>query len=250
VSLLNCTLVHHTGTIIRFRPSQLPDLPADDADVMLRLPHGQFVTGHFRRNRANPNISGAGIVTYIKNQLEFGTTQGALIDVSSAELWELYRLGPVLRVARRAGVDEAAVEEGTVNAADLARLLALADRHNNSNRRISVYRRLLRPRALRHIMVRVMGAECQVEDCDAGRVMTMRARSTAAAAAILDVHHIEPLAKSVDHHPRNLCVLCANHHRLFHNHGMWRVQHIEDNVTLSQRDVEFVIIRDLSGLGE
>ena len=41
MSLEPCWLTHHTGTIIRFRSSQVPRLPDEDVDLTVELFDGQ-----------------------------------------------------------------------------------------------------------------------------------------------------------------------------------------------------------------
>jgi hypothetical protein len=89
MATLKCTLVHHTGTIIRFTTSQLGELPDSDQDVQIELPNGSVVHGHFRRNEANPNVSGAELVGYIKGRLAFGEREDAQITLGESDLWKL-----------------------------------------------------------------------------------------------------------------------------------------------------------------
>ncbi len=86
---LDCTLVHHTGTIIRFTTSQLGQLPVGDEDIQVSLPDGTVVDGHFRCNEENPNISGPGVVTYIKSRLAFAETEAAQIQIPAVGPWKL-----------------------------------------------------------------------------------------------------------------------------------------------------------------
>jgi hypothetical protein len=48
MALLDCALVHHTGSMIRFTTSQLDDLPDDDRNVSIVLPDGEVIPGRFR----------------------------------------------------------------------------------------------------------------------------------------------------------------------------------------------------------
>lgn len=89
MATLKCTLVHHTGTIIRFVTSQLGELPDADQDIQVELPNGSIVAGHFRRNEANPNVSGAEIVGFIKGRLAFGTNEDAQIIIGESDTWKL-----------------------------------------------------------------------------------------------------------------------------------------------------------------
>ena len=83
MTLLPCALVHHTGSMIRFRPRQLGDLPRGDRDLQIILPSGRLVGGHFRRNEANPNVSGRELVAYIKRRLRFGVGSRQLAGTHS-----------------------------------------------------------------------------------------------------------------------------------------------------------------------
>lgn len=245
--LLPCTLVHHTGTIVRFTTSQLPQLPDVDRDITLELPSGHIVSGHFRCHPANPNISGKQIVRYIKQRLRFGETAPALIEISG-DFWRLYKIADALTVARREHVSTARVRIGGLTGTDLTRLLARADRFTQAAQRKKVYARLLRPPALRRMILQLIGLRCQVGGCTATEDMEREWADPAAGWAVVEVHHIEAMAHRVDHHPRNLCVLCANHHRLIHGFGPWEIQHSGDDVILSKSGRSIRIVRDLAFL--
>ncbi len=247
MSLLGCTLVHHTGTMIRFRPSQLADLPNDDVDVMVELPNRHVVVGHFRRHPANPNISGRALVQYIKRRQPFGRNAAALIDVGG-RLWRLYAVEDAVPLAEQARISTSRVRSGNLTGGDLSRLLQLADQWASDRPRRAAYSRLLRPAGLRRMILGLMGTECQVEGCGAAESETERWHDTAAGIAILQVHHIEAIARKADHHPRNVCVICANHHALIHGYGPWTVQHDGDCVVLSTAGGLLRIARDLTCL--
>lgn len=247
--LISCALVHHTGTIIRFRPLQLTELPPTDANVQVELPNSTVVAGHFRRNPANPNISGAGVVQYIKQQLTFGDTRNMLIDVTHPAYWKLYELEESKILAHQAGITANKIEEASVTPVDVGRILDLADRHSSQPQRTRTYKQILRPAALRRLILQLMGIDCQVDRCQAAQDFQQAMQSHLAATAILDVHHIEAVARRVDHHPRNLCVLCANHHRLFHNFARWDVTHDGDDVIMTTGNNSLRIVRDLQALG-
>ena len=57
------------------------------------------------------------------------------------------------------------------------------------------------------------------------------------------LHHIEHVARSIDHRPRNLCVLCANHHRFIHYSGEWAVRHDGANVIFTRGARELLVER-------
>lgn len=246
--MIPCRLVHDTGTMIRFRTSRLGDLPATSGDVALLLPTGRVVTGYFNRNRRNPNVSGGGLVRYIKRQLRlrFGEREDVLVERRNAGLWVLHLVEPAVAVAKDtelspAGIDR--VRRGRLEFQDLSALLRLADRENGRRRRVEAYRRLLRPAGLRRLVMNAVGAAgCMAQDCDAPERFDA-AWGAGSGAAVVDVHHVEPLARAVDHHPRNLCILCGNHHRFVHRSGSWTVRHDGPDVILGRANRELVIQR-------
>lgn len=247
MALIPCMLVHHTGTMIRFTTSQLAALPPGDQNVRIELPDQTIVAGYFRRNPANPNVSGKALVRYIKGILDFGHNEPALIDVSGS-LWRVYDVGPAVQVAREAQVGAWRVRDAQMSGDDLAALLRLADRSASAGPRRATYERLLRPPALRRLILDLMGPSCQVQQCRAAQSMKDKWHDPAAAVAILEVHHIEAMARKIDHHPRNLCVVCANHHALIHGYGPWTIEHQGDDVILSVSAESIRIVRDLSFL--
>jgi 5-methylcytosine-specific restriction enzyme B len=66
---IQATIVHNTGSIIRFKTSQAQNLPSDWRDCSILLPDGTSLHGRFNPNRANPNISGEEVVAWIKGLL-------------------------------------------------------------------------------------------------------------------------------------------------------------------------------------
>src|SRR5450759_1171336 len=74
VTQLDAALVHHTGSMIRFVTSQLPNLPATDMDCLLELPDGRVVKGRFHRHRENPYVGGPSVVGWIKSWVAFRET--------------------------------------------------------------------------------------------------------------------------------------------------------------------------------
>jgi len=61
--------MNHTGAIVRFTTSQLPNLPPASTDCSIALPHGEIVVGHFNPNPKNPNITGAELRHWIRRAL-------------------------------------------------------------------------------------------------------------------------------------------------------------------------------------
>jgi len=248
MSLIACAIVHHTGTILRFRTSQLPDLPNADCDMPLVLPNGAVVHVHFRRHPANPNISGPGLVRYIKRRLRFGEKRGGLVELGPGNVWRLFEIGDAEKVASAHGIRLAALRRGELLAESLAEALGRIDRiHGTQERRIA-YQRLLRPALLRRLILGLFGESCQVDACKAPEDASAYWNDAAAGRAIVEVHHVESLAACVDHHPHNLCVLCANHHRLIHGFGPWTITHVGDNILIGKGPKQLQIVRDLSFL--
>lgn len=248
MSLERCALVHHTGSMIRFTTAQLPRLPPADVDIQVVLPSGRVVPGHFRRHPANPNVSGVELVRYIYGRVPFGQNIRALIEVSG-QVWRVYDLQPAVEFVEEKGLASRRLPQGYLQADSVKRILEIADAPAERKERIAVYDQFLRPPALRRLTLELMGHECQVEGCDAPDLFAAAwPTEPAVPRAILDVHHVEPLARVVDHHPRNLCVICGNHHRLIHGLRAWSIDHDGDDILLSRPGGALRIERDLSFL--
>jgi hypothetical protein len=136
--MIPCKLVHHTGTIIRFRTSQLPLLPDASVDIYLLLPTGAVAAGHFNRHQQNPNISGREVVRYIKRIVRYRKTKDVLVERRRDGLWVLHLIEQAVVVAGTAGPN---VRIGRLQSADLDALFALADRETARGKRIESYER-------------------------------------------------------------------------------------------------------------
>ena len=253
MSLTPCKLDRYTGTYIRFRTSRLPLLPAADADRMIELPDGTLVPGRFNRNRKNPNVTGPVLVRYLKRRLGARSTEDALIDLDRP-VWKLYLLDAQAAVLADAGAPAVVRQRagrGELHPADLRRLPDRLDAAAGASERRKAYARLLRPSVLRRLVLDLMGPSCQVRGCRAAEE-TAATWGQAAAAAVVEVHHLEAVARRPDHHPANLCVLCANHHRLIHGFGPWRIDHDAGGggLSLTRDGGSLRIERDLAFLGE
>lgn len=245
--MIPCKLVHHTGTMIRFRPKQLGDLPKASRDVALLLPTGRIVPGHFNRNPRNPNVSGKSLVRYVKRRLGFGEKpEDVLLERRRADLWVLHLLKEVVAAAKDVKLSPtgiARVRSGALKFQDLVALVNLADHEDRRGRRVQGYKRVLRPAGLRRLVLNAVGASaCMVRDCGASEHFEA-AWGAGSGAVIVEVHHVEQVARAVDHHPRNLCILCANHHRFVHGSGSWIVHHDGPDVILGRANHELVIRR-------
>jgi len=217
--------------------------------LQIILPSGRLVGGHFRRNEANPNVSGRELVAYIKRRLRFGEVEDAIVEIVSPSVWRVYLTANAYTIAAGARVPRTHVREASITQDDLERLVAIVDAFGNSNRRMAAYQRLLRPAALRRLMLAVAGTSCQVDGCTASQDFAATWGDPAAGRAVVEVHHIEAIARTLDHHPRNLCVLCANHHRFIHGYGVWQVQHGGPNVELAYLRHRLRLVRDQAVFG-
>lgn len=240
--MIPCKLVHDTGTMIRFRTSQLGLLPNASRDVQVLLPTGRVVDCHFNRHPQNPNISGPELVAYIKQRIALKAREDVLLERRTPTLWIVHLLADALAVATEARVPVGRVRSGALQPQDFAALLNLADRENDRGRRVGTYKRVLRPAGLRQLVIDVVGARCMVEDCGACHQFDTD-WGPGSGDVIVEVHHIEEVARTNDHHPRNLCVLCANHHRYVHHSGSWAVRHDGPNVVLGRGVREMLIVR-------
>jgi len=243
--VIPCKLIHDTGTMIRFRTSQLGALPAASVDIQVLLPTGRLVECHFNRHPQNPNVSGAGLVQYIKQRIPLKAREDVLVEKRTATLWVVHLLGDSIDVAGDAHVPIGRVRGGVLQPQDFTRLMELADRESERGRRLATYQRVLRPVGLRRMMIDAVGSRCMAENCKACDEFEAEWGS-GSGSLIVEVHHIEHLARTIDHHPRNLCVLCANHHRFVHGAGNWGVDHEGPDVVLS-RGVQQLIVKRPGG---
>ena len=162
--------------------------------------------------------------------------------------WRLFEAKPVGEEAARYGVSRQRAAQGRLTGRDLHRILAQIDALGGRSGRVRAYKRLIRPAGLRQLVIDMMGENCQVEGCDAAQSAADEWDDAAAALSVLEVHHIEAVAKVEDHSPKNLCVICANHHRLIHGFGPWAIRREDDDVILSRGGRYLRIVRDLSAL--
>lgn len=77
MSELTCTVVNHTGTMVRFRPRQFGELPGGETAIW--LPNGDLVPCKYGMNPANPYLGGRDLVRWIKGQIGFGQTRPAVL---------------------------------------------------------------------------------------------------------------------------------------------------------------------------
>ena len=205
---LRATLVHHTGTMVRFVPSQLLNLPTNDVDCAVYLPDGQERAGHFRRNPANPYLAGPGIVRWIKGWVGYGGLVEVVVRQVGIGLTVRIELASQSRVAVDVGIKKLVRLRARRIARDPAGL-----------RRRGVLERWERDPALRQFVIAAWGDRCQVQGC-----RVQRGLPAALAGRVVDVHHLAHVSAGGSDSPMNLCVLCTAHHALIHRGGRSSVE--------------------------
>ena len=191
-------LVYHTGSMIRFRPSQTKYLPTRDTDCLVVLPDGKTVKGKFHLHPANPYIGGRELVRWIKNWIEWNKPLRIYVAQMGATMQLELRMGNVATVPNR-GVS------------NIKRNLQRIGRIKESRLRKKEYKTWERNPNLRRILLQVWPAECQVDGCQSAVGL-----SDVLKDKILDVHHIDHIASGGSDSPTNLCLICGSHHALVH----------------------------------
>jgi hypothetical protein len=182
----------HIGAIIRFTTSQLPSLPATEVDCTIVLPHGQVVEGHFNRNPKNPNINGVELRHWILANVPRRSSLDVLVSETPAGHLAIL---PVGATPARPGLGP-----------EIAALV-----NAPAERRRVEFERLERRADLREKVLSVWPPVCQVAGCS-----SLEAFPEAVHAAALEVHHLEHVGDGGTDGILNLCLICANHHRLIH----------------------------------
>jgi len=229
---MKCALVHHTGTMIRFTTSQLPQLPRSDTDVTVALGR-RTVNGRFHLHPANPYIAGPEIVRWIKARIPFGGVEQAWIDYEGRQAFRL-TLGTGHTTRYRATMVAMSPAEAW------KALRAILDEAEGAppKQRRQRYARIARDPRLSSLLKRCFGATCQVEACTllTGIPSRFHARCT-------EVHHLEAIARGGRSTPYNLVVICANHHRLVHRDPSARVTAVGPNRVEIETQAGLVVIR-------
>lgn len=201
VPSLSCRLVHHTGTMIRFTTGQLDKLPVADVDCKVELPDGANVDGRFRRHPQNPYIGGPGIVRWIKSWVPYNVPTDAVVHQSGT--------GNRVRVEVVSPIGAAALDLAATRKV-LRRAKSLRS-VGQADRRRKMYAAWERDPNLRGVVLAAWGSVCQVAGC--GYLATVPAHIR---ANMVDVHHLNHVAKGGTDSPMNVCVLCVVHHQLIH----------------------------------
>lgn len=198
---LDAALVHHTGTMIRFVPSQLGNLPSSDTDCVVVLPDGVILNGRFRRNPANPYVAGRDVVRWIKSWISYG-------EITQARVRQL-GTGDRLALELPPAATPPTVDPSIRRRVKAARSRLL--RTPSGPRRRKALEVWERDPALRHFVLAIWGNRCQVQGC------RVQARlPTSLAGRVVDVHHLTHVSSGGSDSPMNLCVLCTAHHALIH----------------------------------
>jgi len=228
---LRAALVHHTGSMIRFQPSQLPHLPPTDVDCAVTLVDGKEVLGRFHRHPANPYIGGAELVRWIKTWVRWN--EPVIVFV------EQIGKGMSIRLRTRIGGQSPTPGAKAVRrkAVRLSRIRVAASRRRS-------YNSWERDPALRQLVLQAWNPQCQVVGCQAGAGLP-----PPIAERILDVHHIEFVSSGGSDSPTNLCLLCASHHALVHRVPSMRVAaNSATEVQIEVNGAQLVIRRNVAAL--
>lgn len=234
-SSLPATVVHHTGTMVRFTSGQLAQLPDGDGPVLIDLPDGTVAQGHFRCHPANPYLAGRDIVQWIKGWLPMGENHAAVIhQVGQASRVRLTLIGPTHVVTPASSSIHRA-----------AKRLGAGLTSSPAHRRRALLEAWERNPLLRAFVLDRWGSQCQVDGCTIqGEVPAHLAHS------IVDVHHLTHVSGGGSDSPMNLSVLCTAHHALVHRSKSKlidadgrsaRIQ-VNGNQLLVRRDVPLLMV--------
>ena len=238
-------LTKSTGTILRFRPSQIGQLPPADRAVEVVTPDGGTLSAKFHRHVQNPYFAGAEIRHWIIQQCP-GTNR------RDTHMYELVRYSAYLvetdeDVAGALDSVHRTVQHPTSAPAQAldawTQLRRVGDSFRRAPRKIrsSMATRYEADPKLSRLVKECFGYDCQVEGC--------RGLPGVDGKNFVEAHHLEHLSRGGAHHPHNLCVLCANHHRLLHRDANVRVlTRIGDDVVIRHSEGRLWVRRDLSKL--
>ncbi len=230
VGELQATLVHHTGSMIRFVPSQLSFLPKADVDCQVTLLDGTTVEGRFHLNRANPYIGGRLLVRWIKTWTRWNQP----VDVMVEQVGR----GNRLRL-RMLGTRPAATQERRQVRRGALRLASV-----ESTRRRREYSAWERDPALRRVVLQAWPQRCQVRGCPSSSTIPPNL-----LPSVLEVHHVVYVSAGGLDSPLNICLLCANHHTLIHRAPTSEVQRCDaEGVNIAIDGIALAIDRDVAAL--
>lgn len=226
-------LVHHTGRMIRFRPSLVSVMPTDSREVRVSLPGGGAIAGKFNPNPRNPNITGSELVAWIRSQVGEGRTKPARLRETGDGL-EVLLSGRTL-----ADVDEQRILPGPL----VTRVRKFRSETDRSRLK-RAFNAWERDSQLRAAMLGRWQHRCQVEDCPIADMLPPRLQ-----AAVVELHHLTHISEGGSDDPLNLALLCAAHHRLIHLGGPSEVEDLaEGDVIIRLGGFALCVARDLQAL--
>ena len=227
--LIEGTLVHHTGSMIRFRTSQLHSLPVDDVICNITLMDGKTVQGRFHRHRENPYIGGPELVKWIKQWVTWNAPQSVLVQ----------QVGNGMNVRLR---PTNSIPVLTLEGRKIRRKILRFAGIKDAARRRREYSAWERDPALRDFILSIWDNRCQVVGCTFATNL-----SSHLASSILDVHHINSVARGGSDSASNLCLICASHHALLHRSPSMKVlSNGPEEVHIAVNGMELVIRRAIS----
>lgn len=229
---LDATLIHHTGTFIRFRKTDVSFLPGSARACEIELPDGRVAQGKFGGNRDLLNITGRDLVRWIKSWLP--RTQSAHVRVHPVGTLDKVRL-------------ELQGSSGFPSQKSRSTVLRRAPKPRGLSgvRKREAFERWERDPGLRKAVLIAWGPRCQVTGC------TVQASTSTKPVAerLVDVHHLQSVSTSGDDSPANLVVLCLMHHGLIHR-AKSVVLKSNGKVHVVADGVKLVAVRDLRRLNE
>lgn len=237
-------LVNRSGSGIRFRTSQIRsgEIPGVSGSVVVVLPSGTRLNCRLTINPKNPWITGDELVHWIKARIPNDST--LVISVVEIIRGREYQLKmPDITVSQSVSAQSMAAGTSEENWRRLCRLLDGAE-SQSPQRRERVYQRIERLSGLSNIVRQCFGNRCQIESCAFTLSVARRLDPF-----ISEVHHLEHLSRGGTHAAYNLCVLCANHHRLFHRDPSAHIVATSgDDVKIQSQEGLVIVKRDLSHL--
>ncbi|MDQ2687235.1 MAG: hypothetical protein M3Y28_05135, partial [Armatimonadota bacterium] len=186
---ISATLVHRTGSGIRFRTSQVgSEIPSTSRSVVVIVPSGARLDSRLTVNPANPMITGDLLVKWIKERLDPDTTR----EIKVAEIVAGQEYQIILPNILRSPTQLEAMTRITTPEKSWRNLAQLLDGAESQvpGRRTAIYSQIERDARLSPLVRECFGNQCQVIDCvfthDLNRVLDK---------FIAEVHHLEHLSR-------------------------------------------------------
>jgi hypothetical protein len=230
---VDIALVHHTGRMIRFRPSLAAVIPKRGREVRVLLPDGGSVPGKFNPNPRNPNITGPELVAWIRSQVGQGRTKPARLRETDGGLKVILR-----------GRTIADVDEDHILPAPLAVRVRKFRSERDRRKLKRAFNGWERDPRLRAAMLERWKPRCQVEGCPIADTLPSSLQAT-----VVELHHLTHISDGGSDDPLNLALVCAAHHRLIHLGGPSEVEERTDGVVIIRmRETEMCVKRDIKVL--